>query len=124
MTISKNFMRAFCATGVGALILGAAGCAPTQGVPPTSSLVAEAPGEAASFRAPREGTVWVAGPGGDKDHLIFSGQMHLGETLSIDPAQNQLVLDGHTMVAAVHSGSSYRIWFQPRLAEWHDWLNQ
>jgi hypothetical protein len=117
-------MRVFCATGVGALMVGAAGCAHPQGVPGTSSLVAEAPGEAASFRAPREGTVWVAGPGGSKDHVIFSGQIHLGETLSIDPSQNELVLDGHTMVAAVHSGSSYQIFFKPRLGEWQDWLNQ
>src|SRR5215469_12068834 len=100
MTNFTNMMRVFCATGVGAMMLGAAGCAQPHGVPGTSSLVAVAPGEAASFRAPKEGTVWVAGPGhgSSKDHVIFSGQIRMGETLSIDPAQNELAIDGRKMV--------------------------
>ena len=122
---NRMSFRGLCAAGVGAMILAAAGCA-TPGVPGTSSLVAEAPGEAASFRAPREGTVWVAaqaqGHGGG--HVVFSGQIHPGETLSVDPAEKEIALDGHKQVAAIHDGAPYQIWFQPKYGPWYDWMSQ
>jgi hypothetical protein len=121
MSISTKRLGALISLGA----LAAMGCAQPRGVPATSSLVAQAPGQAASFRAPREGTVWVAGPDHGNRHLIFSGQIHPGETLTVDPAHGQLVLDGERMGATVEGGNAtYEVWYKPRAGEWQDWLVQ
>lgn len=105
------------ATLASAGLLGAAGgCARPYGVPPFTGLVAEAPGQAASFAAPDEGTVWVDGPGrpGEPRHIVFSGLVHRGETVTIDPDARALLLDGKPVNASIEGGRSYyQVWFRP-----------
>ena len=110
-----------------AMLIGAvaAGCGVSRpyGVPPFSALVAQAPhGQTASFAAPDEGTVYVAGPGapGGPGHLVFTGVLHRGETVTLDPPGNTLLVDGKTVPASVHdTHEGYTMWFH---AVPHDWI--
>ena len=97
------------------LTVSAGGCARPYGVPPFTQLVAEAPGQAAAFEAPDEGTVWVAGPGrpGQDRHIVFSGLVHRGESLAIDPRERSLMLDGKPVQVAIEDRSFYQVWYQP-----------
>lgn len=102
--------------GVAALLALSTGCARPNGVPPFTHLVAEAPGQAAAFQAPDDGTIWVGGPGrpGQPRHIVFSGLVHRGEVVSVDPAARQLIVDGKPAEATIEGGSSYyQIWYQP-----------
>ena len=100
----------------------AVGCAQPYGVPPASQLVAEAPGEAAAFSAPDSGTVYVSGPSSNgQRHLIYTGWVRLGETITVDPANQRLVVDGKRTEVAIHGGNAaYQIWFKPIWHDWHD----
>jgi len=103
------------ALGGAALLAAAQGCARPYGVPPFTQLVAEAPGHSAAFAAPDSGTVWVAGPGQppfEARHIVYSGPVHRGETIAVDPAQRRLVVDGQVAEATIDKGF-YQIWFQP-----------
>ena len=113
--IARRGLVATAATAAAAL-LGAGGCARPYGVPPFTGLVAEAPGQAASFAAPDEGTVWVDGPGrpGQPRHIVYSGLVHRGETVTIDPEARTLLVDGRPVNASIDGGTSfYQVWFQP-----------
>src|SRR6476661_3723042 len=85
-----------CALGV---ISGISGCGPNQrpyGVPVRGQLVAEAAGHAASFTAPKYGTIWVAGPGhpGQERYIVFSGLIKSGQTVTVDPEKHEVTVDG------------------------------
>lgn len=101
-----------------ALLVALPGCSRPYGVPYwNTSLVGEAPrGQSASFQAPDEGTVWVDGPGrGQGRHILYSGLVTRGQTLTLDGGARQITLDGKPVDATVNeSGNSYyQIWFQP-----------
>jgi hypothetical protein len=100
--------------GLGAVAV-AGGCGLPYGVPPFSQLAAEAPGTAASFQAPDEGTVWVVGPSrsGSDRHIVFSGLVRRGEWITVDPIQKRLMVDGKPAEVTIEGGSShYEIWFK------------
>ena len=99
---------------LGALTI-VSGCARPYGVPPFTQLVAEAPGQAAAFQAPDEGTVWVDGPGKFDRHIVYSGLVHRGDMIAVDPASRSLTLDGKPVDVSIADGRSafYQIWYQP-----------
>jgi hypothetical protein len=105
--------------GTASLLTALTGCSRPYGVPYwNTSLVGEAPrGQTASFEAPDEGTVWVDGPGrgGQSRHIIYSGLVTRGQTLTLDGAAHTLQLDGKPVSATVNDGNTsyYQIWFQP-----------
>lgn len=106
--------------GAMGFVLAQVGCARPYGVPPFSQLVAEAPGQAASFRAPDDGTVYVDGPGrpGQARHLVYTGLVHRAETVTVDPSSRQLLIDGKTAPASIQDGNSfYQVWYKP-IPEW------
>jgi hypothetical protein len=99
--------------GLGAMAVG--GCGRPAGVPPFSQIAAEAPGTAASFQAPDEGTVWVIGPSksGPDSHVVFSGLVRRGEWITVDPIQQKLIVDGKPTDVTIEGGRSYyQIWFK------------
>jgi hypothetical protein len=92
------------------------GCGRPYGVPPFTQLAAEAPGTAAAFHASDEGTVWVVGPArsGPEQRIVYSGGVHRGEWISVDPPKQVLMVDGKPAEVTIANGSSYyQIWFQP-----------
>jgi len=94
------------------------GCGPQMrpyGVPYGGSLVGEAAGKTASFTAPREGTVWVAGPGkpGQERYIVFSGLVKAGQSVTVDPQNRTLTVNGEKQKADIGGGESYyQVWFQ------------
>jgi len=103
------------AAGMG-LLACATGCVRPYGVPPFSQLVAEAPGQAASFQAPDNGTVFVAGPGrpGEARHVVFTGGVHRGDVVTVDPARQKLTLNGAPQDVSIFDANSfYQLWFKP-----------
>jgi hypothetical protein len=119
--VCQNLRRATTAAlvlGVGAALLALSGCSRPYGVPYwNTSLVGEAPsGNTASFSAPDEGTVWVDGPGHNHGrHIVYSGLITRGQTLTLDGGARQLMLDGKPVNATIteSNASMYQIWFQP-----------
>ena len=93
------------------------GCAgKPYGVPPFSQLVAQAPAQVASFQAPDDGTVYVAGPGhGFSDrHLVYSGLVRRGEIVTVDPTAGKLLISSKLQDATIETGKSYyEIWYKP-----------
>jgi hypothetical protein len=103
-----------------AIVLGllgiTAGCARPDGVPPFSQMVAEAPSQVASFQAPDDGTVYVAGPGhwGQPRHIAYSGLIRRGEVLTVDPNLGHLSVNGKIQDATIETGKSYyQVWYAP-----------
>lgn len=95
------------------------GCGPQMrpyGVPYGGSLVGEAAGKQASFTAPREGTVWVAGPGkpGQERYIVYSGLVKAGQVVTVDPQSRAVTVNGEKQKAEIVGGgeSYYQVWFQ------------
>lgn len=117
----QNLRRAAAAAlmlGTASLLAALTGCSRPYGVPYwNTSLVGEAPnGQTASFEAPDEGTVWVDGPGRVQGrHIVYSGLVTRGQTLTLDAAAHTLQLDGKPVNATINDGNTsyYQIWFQP-----------
>jgi len=87
-----------------------------NGVPLGGQLVAEAPAQLASFTVPRDGTIWVVGPGhpGETRYIIYSGLVKMSQAVTVDPSQRALTVDGQKINASVESGNVYyQIWFEP-----------
>lgn len=104
--------------GGAVVLLALSGCSRPYGVPYwNTNLVGEAPrGQTASFQAPDEGTVWVDGPGrGQARHIVYSGLITRGQTVTLDNGARQLTLDGKPVNATITEGNAtyYQIWFQP-----------
>ena len=105
------------------LLLFVAGCGPNQrpyGVPFKGDLVAEAAGKAASFTAPKNGTVWVAGPGhpGQERYIVFSGLIKSAQTITVDPQKQAITIEGERQKAEIAGGNSYyQLWYQPSADE-------
>lgn len=98
------------------LLAALAGCARPMGVPPFSQMVAQAPAQVASFQAPDDGTVYIAGPGrwGQSRHLAYSGLVRRGEVITVDPTVGKLSVNGKPQEATIDTGNSYyEIWYQP-----------
>ena len=101
-----------------AVIAISAGCGPNMrpyGVPFGGSLVGEAAGKPASFTAPRDGTIWVAGPGhpGQERYIVYSGWIKAAQTATVDPTSHSITVSGETQKASVEGGNSYyQIWYQ------------
>jgi hypothetical protein len=105
---------------IASALLFAVGCVSSgrpNGVPYGGQLVGEAPAQVASFTVPRDGTIWVVGPGhpGDTRYIIYSGLVKMKQVVTVDPQQRILTIDGEKMKAAVVDGGKvyYQIWFQP-----------
>ena len=103
-----------------ALVLGSAalcGCATERpyGVPLWATLVGEAAGKSASFTAPHDGSVWVAGPGhpGQERYIVYSGWIRAGQAIVVDPASHTILVNNEQQKATIDGGNSYyQIWFQ------------
>jgi hypothetical protein len=99
------------------------GCARPYGVPPFTSLVAEAPsGQLASFQAPDDGNVYVDGPGrpGRPRHIVYSGLIRRGEVLTVDPSTGRLTLNGKPLDATIETGKVfYQVWYQEAYYDWY-----
>ena len=103
------------AVGLAVILTGCAGR--PVGVPPFSQLVAQAPSQVASFQAPDDGTVYVAGPGhfGQDRHLTYSGLVRRGEIVTVDPVAGKLLINSKLQDATIDTGgkSYYEIWYSP-----------
>jgi hypothetical protein len=103
------------AIGIFAALAGCAGR--PVGVPPFSHLVAQAPSQVASFQAPDDGTVYIAGPGhwGEDRHLTYSGLVRRGEIVTVDPVAGKLLINSKLQDATIDTGkkSYYEIWYSP-----------
>jgi len=101
------------------LVFLLAGCGPNNrpyGVPFKSDLVAEAAGKTASFTAPHNGQIWVAGPGhpGQERYIVFGGLIKFGQTLTVDPQKREVTINGEKQKAEIVGGNSYyQVWFEP-----------
>lgn len=99
------------------------GCARPYGVPGFSQLVAEAPGQPASFQAPDDGSVYVDGPGrpGQPRHIVYSGLIRRGEILTVDPSTQRLLVNGKQQDVAIAGGQSsyYQVWYQQAHYDWY-----
>ena len=113
MRSSITLFRFICLSAAALLMTG--GCGRPYGVPPFSQLGVQAPaGQIASFEAPDEGTIYVNGPGrqGGENHLVYSGLVHQGEVVTLDPPNNQLLIDGKPVAASLNNaGGGYSLWF-------------
>lgn len=113
-------MPLLAACGLAALL---SGCARPYGVPPFTSLVAEAPnGQVASFQAPDDGNVYVDGPGrpGAPRHIVYSGLIRRGEVLTVDPSNGRLALNGKPLDATIEPGNAfYQVWYQQASYDWY-----
>jgi len=102
------------AIGFSAALVGCAG--KPIGVPPFSQLVAQAPSQVASFQAPDDGTIYVAGPGhwGQARHLAYSGLVRRGEIVTVDPVAGKLLINSKLQDATIETGKSYyEVWYSP-----------
>ena len=109
-------LKSFAALAIGFFIIG---CGPNNrpyGVPFKGDLVAEAAGSTASFTAPKNGQIWVAGPGrpGQERYIVFSGLIRSAQTITVDPQKRELTVNGEHQKADIVGGNSYyQIWFAP-----------
>lgn len=97
---------------MGGLMAVGSGCMRPYGIPPYSQLVAEAPGQVASFQAPDDGTVYVDGPSRASRHIVYSGLIRRGEVVTIDPQNERLIVNGKPADATIVGGRSfYQVWY-------------
>ena len=111
-----NRLNALIATAL-LFVVGCTSSGRPNGVPYGGQLVGEAPAQVASFTVPRDGTIWVVGPGhpGETRYIIYSGGVKLKQVVTLDPQARSLTIDGEKIKATVDGGSKayYQIWFQP-----------
>ncbi|HSU66301.1 MAG TPA: hypothetical protein VLJ39_05500 [Tepidisphaeraceae bacterium] len=116
-------IKALPAAAVAAVLSVVSGCARPYGVPGFSQLVAEAPGQSATFQAPDDGSVYVDGPGrpGQPRHIVYSGLIRRGEILTVDPSSQQLLVNGKAQNVTIEGGpkSYYQVWYQQANYEWY-----
>ena len=124
--VGKNcgkITKALAAVAVAALLGAVSGCTRPYGVPGFSQLVAEAPGQPATFQAPDDGSVYVDGPGrpGQARHIVYSGLIRRGEVLTVDPSTQQLLINGKPQNVAIEAGpkSYYQVWYQQASYDWY-----
>lgn len=108
-------MNRLCAL-IATLLLAVAGCTSGRpnGVPYGGQLVGEAPAQVASFTVPRDGTIWIVGPGhpGETRYIVYSGLVKMKQVVTLDPEARSLTVDGEKIKAAVAPGKVYyQIWF-------------
>jgi hypothetical protein len=78
--------------GVAALALFAGGCASNQAdIPADADMVAEG-NKKLTYQVPRDGTVYVYDD--DANRLIYTGEVRRGQTVSIDSADDDIMIDG------------------------------
>ena len=100
-----------------ALVTGfvAPGCTNPKGVPGGASLVTEATVKS-SFQSPADGMLYIyrrPARGQQRGQLHYSGPILAGQTLVIDPAMKQAVLDGQPLDVVLPSGDVlYQAYFR------------
>jgi hypothetical protein len=102
-------------TAASAAMMALGGCATRQHAAIPSSAVMTVEGDSLlSFRAPQSGEIYVVEPGLDK--LLYSGQIDAGETVTVDPEADQIVIGGRTVFEnALGSDERRQIFFSQSL---------
>jgi hypothetical protein len=112
----RTFFGGWCASLL-VLALFVGGCGPNNrpyGVPFKGDLVAEAAGKTASFTAPHNGQIWIAGPGhpGQERYIVFSGLIKFGQTVTIDMDKHEVTMNSEKQKAEIAGGNSYyQLWY-------------
>src|SRR5215204_4468832 len=84
-----------------------------EAIPSDATLQTEGQKELA-FRATEPGTVYVYNRNDNK--MVYSGEMRRGETLSIDPNQDRVTLDGRTVLEkGLDNNETLRVFFKPSM---------
>jgi hypothetical protein len=101
------------AAAVGVSALAFVGCAnerPME-VPANARMTTEGNGKL-TLMAPEDGTVYVYDVPADR--IVYSGKVEKGQTLSLDPDKDQVMLNGRVVTERVlDRGHMHRIFFQP-----------
>ena len=110
-----NAFRHFAAP-VAALCLGvgAIGCSSepkAEQVPAVAQMLVQGDQQLA-YTAQRDGEIFVYDS--DDRKLIYSGQIEKGQTVSVDPEEDKVLVDNRLVVEKdIHAGNRHRIYFQP-----------
>jgi hypothetical protein len=107
-----KLLLAIPALGLG-LVLG--GCAKDrhEAIPPSATLVSEAQGDI-RYTAPEDGEVYVYDQ--SEDELIYSGRIRKGETLSLEPEDDEDKIRIESQVVSTEDlkeGNKHRVFFSP-----------
>jgi len=90
------------------LLLGCGG--KPLGVPGDAQLCSQ--GDHPGCTAPQPGGVWVYDRTGK--HFVYQGALSAEQDLSVDPAANQVTVDGNPVATGgLQAGHSYEIYFAP-----------
>ena len=95
--------------------LAVGGCAKDrhEAIPPSANLVSEAEGDI-KYTAPQDGEIYVYDRA--EDELIYSGRIRKGETLSLEPEDDEDKIRIETQVVSTEDlkeGNKHRIFFKP-----------
>ena len=103
---------ALSATVLGALVVFAAGCASDRGDIPPQAMVMASGDDEITFQAPKDGTVYVLNERSDK--MVYSGGINKGETMFVNIDDNQIRVDGRTVLRQdLTHGSKHAVYFLP-----------
>ena len=79
-------------------------------VPPGALMLAEG-NQRLTARADYDGTVYIIDT--DRDQLVYSGKIEEGQTVSIDPREDEIRIDNNVVVEdRLRSGNRHRIFFE------------
>lgn len=94
--------------------VGAIGCSSDpepQQVPPNARLLVQGD-QMLSYTATQKGTVYVYDS--SDETLLYSGEVDKGQAISIDPEEDQIMIDNRLAVEKdIHAGNRHRIYFVP-----------
>jgi hypothetical protein len=79
---------------------------------PVGQLAVETGQGPVSYVAPQDGTIYVYG--GKDNNLVYSGPIKKGETLSVEPKEKRLMIDGRVISSSLDTGNRTRIYLDSR----------
>lgn len=107
----RHFAAPVAALSIGIAVLGCSSEPRAEQVPPNAQLLVQGDQQLA-YTAPSDGTVYIYDS--TSETLVYSGEVQKGQSISIDPDDDKVMVDGRLAVEKdIHAGNRHRIYFVP-----------
>lgn len=107
----RHFVAPTAALFIGVGVVGCSSNPEAEHVPPTARLLVQGDQQLA-YTATDDGTVYVFDA--TDETLVYSGKVEKGQSISIDPDEDQVMLDSRVVLEKdIHAGNRHRIYFEP-----------
>ena len=111
MNALRHFAAPVAALCLGAGVIGCASEPKAEQVPPNAQMLVQGD-QMLTYAAPNDGKVYVYDA--DDRTLLYSGEVRKGQSISIDPEEDKIMVDSRLAVEKdIHAGNDHRIYFVP-----------